>query len=198
MSLSDAVAALRRQSPQLIAIGASAGAIDALGRILPGLPPTFVPSIVVVVHLPADRPSALADLFRERCQLPVDEAEDKWPLRPGIVFAPPDYHVLVERSGTLALANDEPVFFSRPSIDVLFDSVAVSYRERGMGILLSGASADGAAGLHRIQKCGGLTWVQTPSSAGSATMPEAALALSSHPQLTPDEIGLALATWGRS
>lgn len=198
MNSSDAIAALRHHSPELIAIGASAGAIDALGQILPALPSTFTPPIVIVVHIPADRPSGLASVFRERCQLPVDEVEDKCPLRPGIFFAPPDYHVLVERTGTLALANDDAVYFSRPSIDVLFESVAAAYQKRGMGILLSGASADGAAGLHRIHLCGGVTWVQTPASAGAATMPEAALALMPHPELTPVEIGQALATWGRS
>lgn len=195
MTVEEAVGALVRYQPQILAIGASAGAIDALGHILPRLPAAFDIPIAVVVHIPADRPSGLVQVFQHRCVLPVSEAEDKCPLNPGVYFAPPDYHLLVERVGTLALSNDEAVHFSRPAIDVLFDSIASSYRQRGMGILLSGASADGAAGLNHIRRAGGLAWVQTPASASVTTMPEAALALFDHPVMTPEEMGHALAVW---
>lgn len=196
MTVAEAVAALETYRPQVIAIGASAGAVEALGQLLPRLPASLATPVVVVVHVPADRPSGLAQLFASRCQLPVREAEDKCPLGSGVFFAPPDYHVLIERTLTLALANDEAVHFSRPSIDVLFESVADSFQQRGMGILLSGASVDGAAGLQRIHRAGGLTWVQTPSTAAVATMPESALALAPHAVLTADVMGHAFARWG--
>ena len=102
-------------------IGASAGAIQALNEFLPQLPAEFPFPLVVVVHLPPDRPSAIAELFTERCALRVIEAEDKEPLRTGtIYFAPPNYHLLVESNASLTLSSDEPVLYSRPSIDVLF------------------------------------------------------------------------------
>jgi two-component system chemotaxis response regulator CheB len=196
VTVADAVSALDAFRPQVIAVGASAGAVDALGHILPRLPASLATPVVVVVHVPADRPSGLAQLFASRCQLPVLEAEDKYPLRGGVYFAPPDYHVLIERTLTLALSNDEEVHFSRPSIDVLFESVADSFQHRGVGILLSGASVDGAVGLQRIHRAGGLTWVQTPATAAVATMPESALALAPHAVLTVDVMGQAFARWG--
>jgi two-component system chemotaxis response regulator CheB len=195
MTPQDALLSLKTHRPEVVAIGASAGGLDALQQILPQLPGTFTAAIVVVLHLAPDRPSQLRHVFLD-CALRVEEIDDKAPVRPGIYFAPPDYHVLVERTGTFALANDEALHFSRPSIDVLFDSVAASYRERAMGILLSGASVDGAAGLRRIRDAGGLTWVQTPASADVSIMPEAALALAPHPVLTPADMGRALAAWG--
>jgi two-component system chemotaxis response regulator CheB len=198
MTCDEAVTGLLAHQPHVIAIGASAGAIEALSGLLPLLPAAFPVPVIVVVHVPADRPSGLVQVFAARCALTVQEAEDKCPLDRGIYVAPPDYHVLVERSRTLALSNDDALHFSRPSIDVLFDSVATSYHERGMGILMSGASVDGAAGLRHIWRAGGVTWVQAPTSAAVATMPEAALNLAPHPVLTPEEMGRALATWGRT
>jgi two-component system chemotaxis response regulator CheB len=195
MTVADAVAALNECRPQVVAIGASAGAIDALNHVLPALPPSLSAAVVIVVHIPPDRPSGLAQLYAPRCQVPVIEAEDKCPMTSGVFFAPPDYHLLVERAGTLALSKEAPVHFSRPAIDVLFESVADGFDRRGMGILLSGASADGAAGLHRIRLAGGLTWVQEPSSATVSTMPDAALALAAHPVLTPEHMAQALTQW---
>jgi two-component system chemotaxis response regulator CheB len=196
MTAAEAVAALRAHEPSVIAIGASAGAVEALGALLPRLPASFMVPVVVVVHIPADRSSGLPQLFARKCELPVVEAEDKCPLTRGIVFAPPDYHLLVERSRTLALSVEDAVHFSRPAIDVLFESVADAFHQRGMGILLSGASVDGAAGLQRIRAAGGLTWVQTPDSASVSVMPESALALAPHDVMTPEEMGQALAQWG--
>lgn len=196
MTYDDAVAALAAHRPAVIVVGASAGAIDVLDRILPSLPAAFAVPMVVVVHVPAERPSGLAELFAERCQLPVYEVEDKCPLTNAVYFAPPDYHVLVERTGTLALSTEDAVHFSRPAIDVLFESAADAFLHKAMGILLSGASADGAAGLARIRSAGGLTWVQAPATAAAVTMPESALALGPHAVLTPDEMSRALAAWG--
>lgn len=188
---------LRERPPRVIAIGASAGAVDALGALLPRLPASLPAVVVVVVHVPGDRRSALPDLFTARCAVPTREAEDKLVPTPGTVyFAPPDYHLLVERDGTLALSVDDPVHHSRPSIDVLFDSVALACGAEALGILLSGASQDGAEGLLHIRAVGGHTWVQTPESAQMAVMPRAALARAPHLTADPSTMGTALAAWG--
>lgn len=188
--------ALEDSAPALVAIGASSGALEALTALLPALPRSFPSPVVVVVHVPADRPNGLPAVLAARCQVRLREAEDKMPLEPGTVyFAPPDYHLLVERHGALALSAEPPVQYSRPSIDVLFESVAEAAGARALGILLSGANSDGAAGLASIRRRGGLTWVQSPASAAVAAMPEAALALASHEAAEPRDMGSALAEW---
>lgn len=196
MNVSRMVDTLRERAPHLVAIGGSAGAIEALERILPPLPPTFPAVVVVVIHVAPGRYSGLAPIFDHKCRLSVCEVEDKRPMTCGIYFAPPDYHLLVERTGTFALSTEEAVHFSRPAIDVFFDSVADAYLGDAMGILLSGASVDGAAGLNRIRSAGGLTWVQDPAVAAVQTMPLAALNLAPHDRFTPEEMGAALAAWG--
>ncbi len=159
-----------------IVVGGSSGGIDALIRILPALPTTLRAGVLVVVHLPRDRPSLLAEIFRQRCPLPMREAQDQDPVTPGTVyFAPPDYHLLVDRGPRLALSVDALEHFSRPSIDVLFESAADQYGERLLGILLSGANEDGARGMQAIAASGGLVVVQDPTSAPVPTMPQAAL-----------------------
>ena len=161
---------------EAIAIGASAGGVEALGVLLQRLPEGFLPSIVVVLHLPPDRPSLLAELLQARCRLPVREALDKEQLRPGCVYlAPPDYHLLVEKEGTLALSHDPPVAFSRPSIDVLFESAAQALGPALLGVVLTGANSDGAEGLKAIRDAGGRAWVQSPEDAQADAMPLAAL-----------------------
>src|SRR5262249_12340639 len=118
----------------------------------------------------------LVEIFAPKCALPVREAEDKEPVRAGTVyFAPPDYHLLVETGPHLALSADEPVHYSRPSIDVLFESAADVFGERLLGIILTGASDDGAAGLEAVHRAGGLTVVQEPHSAYASLMTESAL-----------------------
>jgi two-component system, chemotaxis family, protein-glutamate methylesterase/glutaminase len=157
-------------------MGASAGGIEALSEILPRL--QGVLSVIVVVHLPPDKPSLMVRIFADRCSLQVKEAEDKEPIASGtIYFAPPDYHVLIEKNLHLALALDQPVHHSRPSIDVLFSSAADALGAHACAVLLSGANRDGAAGLAAIQGAGGTTVVQDPATALSAEMPSAALAL---------------------
>lgn len=197
--LTEAIAALHRQPPVLVAVGASAGAAQALGQLLPKLPPALPAAIVVVVHMPPGVPSALRALVRSLCPLSVVEVDDKMALEPGTVYtAVPDYHLLVDDGPTAALSADPPVARSRPSIDVLFESVAETCRERALGILLSGANDDGAAGLARMRAFGALTWVQRPDTAEMTAMPEAALARAPHLALAPAEMGDALAAWGRS
>jgi two-component system chemotaxis response regulator CheB len=163
-----------------ILIGASAGGIEALGVLLPALPAQTRAAVLVVVHMPRRRPSLLKDLFAARCAVPVREAQDKQPVEPGTVsFAPPDYHLLVEpnEDGTFshALSVDEPVHFSRPSIDVLFQSAAECWGGRLMGIILTGANGDGVEGLEAVARAGGVTVVQDPAEAIADTLPAAAV-----------------------
>jgi len=161
---------------EAIVIGASAGGVEAVGTLLQQLPQPYAPSLMVVIHLPADRPSLLAEIFQARCSLPVREALDKEHVEAGTVYvAPPGYHLLVEASRTLALSLDAPVAFSRPSIDVLFESAAAAYGDRVLGVVLSGGNSDGAAGLAAIRAAGGRGWVQEPADALAAAMPMAAL-----------------------
>ena len=163
---------------EAIVMGASAGALEALSVILPALPGDFHAPIIVVVHIPPDKRSVLAELFRAKCRIRVIEVEDKEPLQPASAyFAPPDYHLLVEDKKTLGLTNEEPVLFSRPSIDVLFESAADVYGAALTGILLTGANHDGAMGLAAIAKAGGEVIVQDPETAFAAAMPEAGLKL---------------------
>lgn len=160
-----------------VVVGGSAGSVEALGLLLPDLPATLQAAVMVVLHLPRNRPSLLCNIFQPRCALPLREANDKEPIAPGTVyFAPPDYHLLVDAGPTLALSVDAPVHFSRPSIDVLFESAADAYGSKLIGILLSGANQDGARGLAAIEAGGGLAIVQDPASAGVRTMPDAAVA----------------------
>ena len=161
---------------EAVVIGASAGGVEALSEILPVLPATFRPALLIVLHLPRERPSLLVEIYEKRCALPVREADDKEPVEPGTVyFAPPDYHMLVEKNRQIALSTDEPVHYSRPSVDVLFESAADVYGERLLGIILTGANEDGAAGLHAIHRAGGVTVVQQPDSAKVPLMVVSAL-----------------------
>ncbi|HWU94556.1 MAG TPA: chemotaxis protein CheB [Sphingomonas sp.] len=163
--------------PRAVVIGASAGAIQALSLILPELPADFPLPVLVVVHVPADRDNILAPLFAARCRMAVREAEDKEPALAGtIYFAPPDYHLLVETDGSLSLSSDEPVLYSRPSIDVLFESAADAFGAALAGVILTGASTDGAAGLKTICDAGGLALIEEPETAYADTMPLAAIA----------------------
>jgi two-component system, chemotaxis family, protein-glutamate methylesterase/glutaminase len=154
-----------------VAIGASAGGVQALCELLPALSRESQAAVFVVLHLPRDRPSLLVDVFSQKCALAVREAEDKEPVIPGTVyFAPPNYHLLVDAGPQLALSADDLVNHSRPSIDVLFDSAAQVYREHLLGIILSGANEDGAEGLAAVHDAGGLTVVQEPQTAQSSAM----------------------------
>jgi two-component system, chemotaxis family, protein-glutamate methylesterase/glutaminase len=173
---------------EAVVVGASAGALEALSVILPGLPEQFRLPVIVVVHVPPDKRSLLAELFRAKCRLPVHEAEDKEPIRAGTVyFAPPDYHLLVEVDRGLSLSSDEPVLFSRPSIDVLFESAADAYGPGLVAILLTGASQDGAKGIQAVIAAEGTALVQDPTTAFARAMPDAAI------KLCPDAHVMSLA-----
>ncbi len=161
---------------EAVVIGASAGAVQALLKILPALPVDYPIVILVVVHVPPDRSNALVSLFEDKCRLMVKEAEDKERAVAGtIYFAPSDYHLLVEKGGTLALSRDDLVNHSRPAIDVLFETAADCFGPRIVGIVMTGANHDGAAGLKAICAAGGGVVVEDPITAATPTMPAAAL-----------------------
>jgi len=161
----------------VVAVGASWGGLDAVRTILAALPGDLAAAMIVAQHRSADsHPTLFRDLLGATTRLHVCEADDKDELRPATVYlAAPDYHVLVD-GGRIALSLDERVQFSRPSIDVLFASAAESYRERCVGVVLTGANADGASGLARVAELGGAAIVQDPGTAERAEMPRAALA----------------------
>jgi two-component system chemotaxis response regulator CheB len=165
-----------------VAIGASAGGIDALLSLLQGLQPPVAATIVVVVHLPEQQESRLVQVFASRALVPVEEAAPRAAVEPGtLYFAPPGYHLLVEKDRTFSLSCDAPVLFSRPSIDVLFETCAEAYGDRLLAMVLSGANEDGARGLARVKALGGLTAAQDPATALHSPMPQAAIRLA-----TPD------------
>jgi two-component system chemotaxis response regulator CheB len=162
--------------PALVVIGGSAGAVEVLQQLTSGLTRSFSPAMAIVVHMPSDSRGMLHELLGAPSRPPMKMADDKEPISPGIIyFAPPGYHLLVETRETFALSLDEPVHFSRPSIDVLFETAAEAYGDRVLGIVLSGANADGAEGLRAIAAAGGATVVQQPRTAEAGTMPRAAL-----------------------
>lgn len=160
-----------------IVIGASAGGVEAINSLLSKLEAQLSVPILVVIHVAA-RSIFFPEAFYSGKDLKLKEAEDKDCLEPGcIFFAPADYHLLVEKNHTLSLSSEEPVLYSRPSIDVLFKSAADVYGASLLGILLTGANEDGADGLFEIKKQGGLAIVQDPKTAQCDMMPQSALKL---------------------
>ena len=158
-----------------VVIGASAGGVEALSVLLPALSAEAPVAVMIVVHLPRDRPSLLVDIFSRKCAMKVREAQDKEPIEAGTVyFAPNNYHLLVDPGPQLALSVDDLVHHSRPSVDVLFESAAYVYRDRLLGVILTGANEDGAEGLATVHDTGGITVVQEPSTAHSSQMVVAA------------------------
>ncbi|GAA0513444.1 chemotaxis protein CheB [Pigmentiphaga sp. GD03639] len=161
---------------EAIAIGASTGGIEALSELLPALRDGLPATVAVVLHIAPAQRSMLAALFAGRCALPVVEADDKQPAEAGhVYFAPPDYHLQAEGDRTWSLTQDEPVNHSRPSIDVLFETAADVYGRGLLGIVLSGNSSDGTAGLLAIRRAGGITWAQDPDTAPAPIMPRSAI-----------------------
>lgn len=162
--------------PEIIVMGTSAGGLRALEAIFAALPGGFPVPIVAVQHRSRESSDAYAAVLGKVTPLPVREIEDDDRLSaPGVYLAPPDYHVLIE-PGRVALSVDEPVSYSRPSIDVLFESAADAYGARVLAVLLTGANADGAKGLVRIKQAGGYAIVQDPHTADSPEMPAAGIA----------------------
>jgi two-component system chemotaxis response regulator CheB len=175
-----------------VVVGTSAGGLRALEKILGGLPAAYGLPIIVVQHRSKES-DAFAEVMGSLVDLPVHEAEDKEPIvAPGVYLAPPDYHLLLE-PGRLALSTDDPVNFSRPSIDVMFESAADAYGAGVIGLLLTGANSDGTRGLGRIRQGGGFAIVQDPSTAESPEMPGSAVKEGVYDVIVPlDEIAKVL------
>jgi two-component system chemotaxis response regulator CheB len=183
----------RTELIDLVVIGGSAGAIEVLSEIVLGLPKRLAPGIAIVIHMAQDARAMLPEILSTPERPPMKIAEDKEPIAPGtLYFAAPGYHLLVEAERTFALSVDEPEHFSRPSIDVLFESAADAYGPRVAGVILSGANSDGASGLRAIADAGGVTIVQRPDTAEAPTMPTAALNACPHSQVVD---AAALAKW---
>jgi two-component system chemotaxis response regulator CheB len=160
---------------ELVVIGTSTGGLHALTRLLAALPGSYRLPILIVQHRSKDSDERLSGLLRVASRIPLREAEDKEPLEgPGVYLGPPDYHLLVERD-SIALSTEEPVAYSRPSIDVLFESAAYSHGSSVIGVLLTGANQDGTRGLQEIKLRGGYVIVQDPDSAESGFMPKHAM-----------------------
>jgi two-component system, chemotaxis family, protein-glutamate methylesterase/glutaminase len=173
---------------ELIVIGTSWGGLDAISTLLDGLHDDVHQPIVVAQHRSADSAeTGLARLLQSHTRRLVSDPDDKTPLeRDRVYLAPPDYHVLIEDSH-LALSTDAPVQFARPSIDVLFESAADAYGERTVGIVLTGANADGANGLARIKSKGGVAIIQEPATSARRAMPDAAIAATAADAILPLE-----------
>jgi two-component system chemotaxis response regulator CheB len=179
---------------ELIAIGASSGGLEAINKILALMPVYFATPVVLVIHFPRNADVILDSVFHIPQGVSIQEVQDKMTIESqNIYFAPPGYHLLVEKNRTFSLNQDDPVNFSIPSIDVFFESAAEVYRHKLIGVLLTGANSDGANGLKVIQEFGGTTYVQNPTTAAMPVMPEAALRI-----MQPDgvlnlqEIGMKL------
>lgn len=161
---------------QAVVGGVSAGGLEALKTLLECLPADFTPALVLVQHMHPQQCDFLVGHLNAICRLPVKEAEEKETIKGGVVYlAPANYHLLVELDRTFSLSTDEKVNYSRPSIDVLFETAAEAYGAELIGIILTGASRDGAAGMRRIKAAAGLTIVQDPETAEFSAMPQAAL-----------------------
>lgn len=160
----------------VVAVGASAGGLNAISQLVRELPANFPCSVVVVQHLSPDHKSWIASLIARATRLRVKQAEHGEIMLPGTVYiAPPDEHLLVG-PGKVQLAHSQLVHFSRPSIDLLFESVAGTYGSRSVGVILSGSGRDGAAGVRAIKEAGGTTFAQAPDTAEFRHMPDAAIA----------------------
>ena len=174
-----------------IVVGVSAGGMTALGKLVSVLPEGFPHILMVVQHLYPQNESMICQYLGKRCPLMVREATDKEAIVPGVVYtAPANYHLLVEKDQTFSLSVDEKVNYSRPSIDVLFESAARIWQTRLIGIILTGANNDGALGMKEIKRFGGLTMAQDPATAEFSVMPQAAIDTGAVDRiLTLEEIG---------
>jgi two-component system chemotaxis response regulator CheB len=159
-----------------IAIGTSAGGLHALSSLLSQLPADYSIPVVVVQHRSKDQRDLLEEVLQHKCRIRIKQADEKEPVQGGTVYiAPPDYHLLIEEDRTFSLSCDERVLYSRPAIDVLFESAAVAYKDQLVGVILTGANGDGAAGIATIKKYGGLTIAQDPREAQFPVMPRASI-----------------------
>lgn len=178
----------------VVALAASAGGLNALSHVLAALPVDFPAAVVIVQHLWPLHRSLMASILSRRTRLPVEEAHGGDVLRPGAVFiAPADHHLLVNPDGTLSLSHAALVHGLRPSADVLFESLAESFRDRAIAVVLSGTGTDGTAGLQAIKRLGGMVLAQDEHSAEHAGMPQSAIRTGLVDRVVPlDDIGPTL------
>jgi two-component system, chemotaxis family, protein-glutamate methylesterase/glutaminase len=169
---------VRKLKYEAIVIGASAGGLDIFTRIFKKWDDNFPIPIIVVQHVHADSDGGMVEILNKISKLNIKEADEKEMTKAGhVYFAPANYHLLIEKDHTLSLSIDAKVNYSRPAIDVLFESAANVYGSTLVGVLLTGANSDGAKGMMKIKKAGGVTIVQNPESAYAASMPESAMKL---------------------
>jgi two-component system chemotaxis response regulator CheB len=160
----------------IVALASSAGGLQALISILSALPSSFPAPITVVQHLDPHHPSFMSSILSRRTQLDVKQAEEGDILRPGMVYiAPPDRHLLINREGTVSLSHSEMVHFVRPSADLMFESVAASYKTRAIAVVLTGSGHDGAMGIEAIKRMGGTVIAQNEATSLFFGMPGAAI-----------------------
>lgn len=183
---------------QIIAIGSSLGGLNACRKVLWSLPKKFPAAVLLAQHRQAESEPLLAGLLSSDNGMIALEPDDKTLVQPGYIYiAPANYHMMVEQSGlSIALSTDPPVRFARPSIDVLFESLASSVGRRAIAVVLTGASDDGARGAQSIKRAGGRVVVQSPESAESPVAPNATLArIRPDAILDVDHIAGLLCTW---
>ncbi|WP_448266489.1 chemotaxis protein CheB [Nostoc sp. DSM 114159] len=178
----------------IVAIAASAGGLTAIIQVLSTLKAEFPAAIAIVQHLAPEHPSFMAEILSRRTDITVKQAQEGDSLTPGTAYvAPPDRHLLVNGDGTLSLSQSELVHFLRPSADLLFESVAATYKDRAMALVLSGTASDGAIGIEAIKKMGGTVIVQDVKTAEFAGMPSAAINTGNVDFILPlDEISTTL------
>lgn len=174
------------EPPLAVVVGCSAGGVQALGVLLAGISPTLPVPVIVVCHTGSEDVEMLCDVLALKSALPVQEAAERHAPAAGRVYiAPAGYHLLLEADGCFALSVDARVCYSRPAIDVLFQAAALHYRQRLVGVVLTGANDDGARGLKTIRTQGGFALVQQPDTAVASAMPEAALRLAGADAVLP-------------
>jgi two-component system chemotaxis response regulator CheB len=187
------------RSRDAVVIGGSLGAVQALRELLPQLPADYRLPVIIILHQYRHNSESFWRLLAEYCALPVSAIEDKAPILPGQIYvAPANYHVLIEPARSFALSTEPPVNFARPAIDVTFESAAHVYGARSVGVLLSGASSDGALGLRCIKEAGGATFCQLPSDSIEGTMPRAGCAATAVDRIaSPESLGRQLLEFSR-
>ena len=163
---------------EAIVIGVSSGGMNAMKVMFSLLPKDFNTPIIIVQHISAHSDNLWIKLLNDQNNLSIKEADEKENIEYGKVYiAPPNYHLMIEKDKTFSLTIDERVNFARPSIDVLFESAAEAYKDKLIGVVLTGSNNDGTNGIKRIQECGGLTIIQDPETAESSYMPASAIAV---------------------
>ena len=163
---------------EAIVIGVSSGGMNVMQVMFSLLPKDFNTPIIIVQHIGARSDNQFIKILNDKSNLPIKEADEKEIIENGKVYiAPSNYHLMIERDKTFSLTVDERINYARPSIDVLFESAAEAYRDKLIGVILTGSSSDGAAGLTKIKEYEGLTIAQDPKTAESAFMPASAIAV---------------------